>query len=70
MKVIIELEIENCKDCPHFQYEGTQFDEDVYGCTKTQHIVSEDGIPNDCPYIETTMEKLRNLISSTKGLNN
>jgi len=66
MKVIIELEVENCKDCPNFQYEGTQFDEDVYGCTRLQHLVGEIGIPNDCPYIESTMQKLRQLAVSSQ----
>lgn len=66
MKVIVELEIENCNDCPYFKYEGTSFSEDVYSCRKTKSEVNGDGIPNDCPFIESTMNKLRQISAINK----
>lgn len=60
MKVIIELEISDCKKCPHFEYKGTSWGEDVYVCNKLDREVSGDGIHDSCPYIKSTMEKLWN----------
>lgn len=59
MKVIMEIEIENCKECPCYSYRGTSWSEDVYVCTKTGNEVNGDGIPNSCPLIESTIERLR-----------
>ena len=59
MKITVELEIENCKECPHYNYEGTSWSEDVYACKKTNSEVDGDGIPNDCPFIKSTLEKLQ-----------
>jgi hypothetical protein len=61
MKVIIELEVENCKDCPNYTYEGTSWSEDVYTCKETKYEVNGEGVPSNCPFIESTMEKLRQL---------
>ena len=58
MKVIMEIEIENCKECPCYSYQGTCWSEDVYVCAKTGQEVSGDGIPNGCPLIESTIEML------------
>jgi hypothetical protein len=66
MKVIIELEVENCKDCPNYNYEGTSWSEDVYTCKKTKCEVNGEGIPSNCPFIESTMEKLRQLAVISK----
>lgn len=57
-KVIIELEIENCSDCPNYNYEGTSWGEDIYTCKKLNCEVNGKGIPSNCPFIESTMEKL------------
>lgn len=58
MKVIVELEVENCKECPHYSYEGTSWSEDVYLCLKTDKEVSGDGISKECPFIETTLDRI------------
>jgi hypothetical protein len=59
MKVIVELEIENCSECPHYRYDGEIWSESVYTCTKTGYGVDGEGIPPCCPLIESTMERLR-----------
>lgn len=64
MKVVYELEIENCKDCPNYSYAGTSWSEDVYECSKNKNVVNGEGIPNDCPLIESTMERLRLLANN------
>ncbi len=61
MKVIIELEVENCSDCPNYKYEGTSWSEDIYTCKKLNCEVDGKGIPSNCPFIESTMDKLRQL---------
>lgn len=66
MKVIIELEVENCSDCPNYKYEGTSWSEDVYTCKKLNCEVDGKGIPSNCPFIESTMEKLRQLAVISK----
>jgi hypothetical protein len=66
MKVIIELEIENCSECPNYNYEGTSCSEDVYTCKETKCEVNSEGVPNNCPLIESTMEKLRQLAAINK----
>ena len=35
----MEIEIENCKECPCYYYKGTSWSEDVYVCTKTKNEV-------------------------------
>lgn len=57
MKVTVKLEVENCKDCPHYEYEGTSWDEDIYTCKKTGKEVESNGISHSCPFIPT-MNKL------------
>jgi hypothetical protein len=59
MKVIVELEIENCSECPHYRYDGEFWSESVYTCTRTGDSVDGDGIPPHCPLIESTMERFR-----------
>ncbi len=66
MKVIIELEVQNCSECPNYNYEGTSLSEDVYVCKKINSEVDGKGIPNNCPFIESTMEKLRQLAVISK----
>lgn len=66
MKVILELEIENCEDCPNFEYIGDSWGEPCYNCKKTGYDVGEgEGIPNHCPLIESTMKRLRELHKRT-----
>lgn len=67
MKVIIELEVENCSDCPNYNYDGTSWSEDVYTCKKLNCEVDGKGIPSNCPFIESTMEKLRQLAVISKA---
>ena len=62
MIVTIELDVENCEQCPYFQYEGESYSESVYICTKTRNEVNPIGIPCDCPFIETTINKLRSKV--------
>lgn len=57
MKVIVNLEVENCKDCPHYNYEGTSWSEDIYTCNKTGKEVEPNGVSHSCPFIPT-MDKL------------
>lgn len=57
MKVIVNLEVENCKDCPHYNYEGTSWSEDIYTCNKTGKEVEPNGVSQTCPFIPT-MDKL------------
>lgn len=57
MKVIVNLEVENCKDCPHYEYGGTSWSEDIYTCNKTGKEVESNGISMHCPFIPT-METL------------
>jgi hypothetical protein len=57
MKVIVNLEVENCKDCPHQEYGGTSWGEDFYICKKSGLEVENEGIPSNCPFIPT-MDKL------------
>lgn len=60
MKVILELEIEKCKDCPRMEYVGDSWGEPIYECSETGKDVGEgDCIPTHCPLIESTMELLR-----------
>jgi hypothetical protein len=63
MKIIIEIEIENCRDCPNYSYGGTSFSEDVYICNKINREVCGDGINSNCPFIESTIDKLREKLS-------
>jgi len=58
-KVIMEIEIQNCKECPCYSYQGTSYSEDVYICTKNNREVDGYGIPDYCPLIESTIERLR-----------
>ena len=57
MKVLVSLEVENCKDCPHYNYEGTSWSEDIYTCNKTGKEVEPNGVSHTCPFIPT-MDKL------------
>ncbi len=59
MKVIVELEIENCSECPHYRYDGEVWSESVFICSITGDSVGGVGIPQCCPLIESTMERLR-----------
>lgn len=59
MKVTIELEVEKCSDCPNYNYEGTSWSEDVYTCKILNCEVDGKDIHRNCPFIESTMEKLR-----------
>ena len=62
MKVIVELEIEKCEECPHFTCTGYSWNEPCYECKKSgRELVDGDDIPNHCPLIESTMERLREL---------
>lgn len=58
MKVIIEITIDKCKDCPFIKYEGTAWSEDVYTCTKLDTSVDTEAIHSNCPFIETTINRL------------
>ena len=63
MKVTIEIEVDKCSKCPFYIYGGTSWGEDIYLCDKTgSELLSCNSIPNWCPFIESTMEKLRNKI--------
>jgi hypothetical protein len=57
MKVIVSLEVENCKDCPHYDYGGTNWGEDMNVCKKTGKEIEPDGVSHNCPFIPS-MEKL------------
>ena len=57
MFVIVELEVQNCSECPFYQYEA--YSESIYICTKTKNEVNPIGVTTDCPYIESTINKLR-----------
>lgn len=59
MKVIVEQEVENCKECPFYEYGGTTWSEDFYICKKIEREVDGDGIDSRCPFIETTMERIQ-----------
>ena len=61
MRVIIEKEVAKCNDCPFFEYTGESWGEPCYECTKTGMDVGDGkSVPSHCPFIESTMEKLRN----------
>jgi len=58
MKVIIEMVIDKCGDCPYCLYGGTSWSEDVFICKKTENEVNTETIPTTCPFIEKTLDKL------------
>lgn len=60
MKVVVEIIIEKCSQCPNCKYEGTSWSEDVYSCKKTGYEINPDTIPSTCPFIESTINKLMN----------
>lgn len=62
MKVIAEIEIEKCEDCPHCHYVGDDWGDSIYGCKKEsdKSMFDIQQIPSWCPLIESTMEILRN----------
>lgn len=62
MIVLVELEVQKCSSCPHYKYDGESWEEDIYICQKTNNEVEANDIHPSCPFIEKTMEKLRNYI--------
>lgn len=59
MKVIVESEVENCGSCPHYQYVGESWGEEIFECVKTGIEVNPNKIDGNCPFIESTFEKLQ-----------
>lgn len=61
MKVIVELEIDKCSDCPHCNYSGESWGEEIYVCKKEndKSMFDTQSIPQWCPLIEKTIEILR-----------
>lgn len=67
MKVFVELEVENCRECPNCKYSGEDWGEDIYMCEKTNQEVPDKGISKDCPFIEETLEKLHKRLEKLNG---
>lgn len=59
MKVLVQIEVEDCKNCPYYEYGGTSWGEDFYTCKKSDIEVEPNGVPNNCPFIPSTDELLK-----------
>lgn len=58
MKVIVEIVVDKCSDCPNCKYDGTSWSEDMYSCKETGDEINPDTLAKSCPFIESTINKL------------
>lgn len=49
--IIIPVKIHNCKECPFYNYAGSDWSEDIFVCEELEVEVSENGIDHRCPYL-------------------
>jgi hypothetical protein len=57
MKIKIEMEIENCYDCP-FKMKVYEHGYSAIDCTKLPpyHTIAQEGIRTDCPFLKQQEE--------------